>query len=228
MKRGPFPLDWPEGWKRTKVDDRAKSRFGVRGGGQVSFSAARQFMLEELKRLGAANVVLTSDLPVRNDGLPYATSTREIDSAIAVWFMLPDDNGTHHERVFACDRWRTHAENMQAIGKTVEAMRGLSRWGAGDVVQRAFTGFAALPPGPTGTIPPAPTKRPWRAVLGDPKLYASVWPAGLDASDELALAKSRHRKIIAVHHPDAGGDAAIAAELNVALADAELELGGGA
>lgn len=220
MKREPFPLDWPDGWKRAKPDERTKSKFGPKQSGQVSFSVARQFMLDELERLGAANVVLTSDLPVRNDGLPYATSSRTNDPGVAVWFLLGDATGTHQERVFACDRWRTHAENMYAIGLTIEAMRGLERWGAGDVVQRAFTGFAALPPGPSGTIPPARPKKPWRGVLPGP------WHVeGISNDELLVLAKAAHRRLIAAAHPDAGGTHELAAELNAALAEAEAELG---
>jgi hypothetical protein len=187
-----------------------RSHFGVRQSGQVSFSAARQFVLDELSRLGAANGVITSDLPTRADGLPYATSRMEADPGIAVWFVLDGD-----ERVFPCDRWLTHAENMQAIGKTIEAMRGLDRWGASELVTRAFSGFAALPPGSSGSMPTGP--RPWREVLG------GVWPE-LDKIELLAIAKSRHRKLIAEAHPDAGGDVARAAELNVAIAAAEAEL----
>ncbi len=216
MKREPFPLQWPDGFPRTMNADRMRSRFGVRG--QVSFSQARNEMLDELERLGAANVVLTSDLPVRNDGLPYASSRAGDDPGVSVWFVLPDSKGKLHERVFPCDKWKTHAENMTAIARTVEAMRGMDRWGVGQVVDRAFAGFAALPPGPTGTIPPATPKKPWREVLGG-------FPAAeLAKEDLLAIAKTRHRKLIATAHPDAGGSHELAAELNAAIAEAEAEL----
>ena len=218
MKREPFPLQWPEGFPRTMNADRMRSRFGVRG--QVSFSQARNEMLVELERLGAANVVLTSDLPVRNDGLPYASSRAGDDPGVSVWFVLPDSEGKLHERVFPCDKWKTHAENMTAIARTVEAMRGMDRWGVGQVVQRAFTGFAALPPGPTGTIPPVPAKKPWREVLGMPVIVEGSVPKVV----LLSLAKGLHRELIKDAHPDAGGEAAVAAELNVAMADAEAEL----
>ena len=217
MKREPFPLQWPDGFPRTMNADRMRSRFGVRG--QVSFSQARNEMLDELERLGAANVVLTSDLPVRNDGLPYASSRAGDDPGVSVWFVLPDSEGKLHERVFPCDKWKTHAENMTAIARTVEAMRGMDRWGVGQVVERAFAGFAALPPGPTGTIPPATPKKPWRGVLPGP------WHvAGISNDELLVLAKAAHRRLITAAHPDAGGSHELASELNAALAEAELEL----
>jgi hypothetical protein len=224
VKREPFPLQWPEGWQRTKPSSRERSRFGFRSTGQVSFSSARHDLLAELDRLGAGNVVITSDLPTRHDGLPYANG-RADDPGIAVWFVLANRKlGRTEERVFACDKWRTHAENMQAIAKSIEAMRGLERWGAGDVVQRAFAGFAALPAGSgeeTIATPP-PRKRTWREVFEMFNVYDAI-----PAADILAIARVRHRNAIKAAHPDVGGTHELAAELNAALAEAERELGGG-
>lgn len=214
-RREPFPLQWPEGYKRTSAAYRSKSRFGFRGSGQVSLVSARNLLLDELSRLGAVNVVMTSDLPVRNDGLPYA-SGRSDDPGVAVWFVLPDARGNSRTTVFACDRWRSHAENMMAIAKSVEAMRGLDRWGMADVVERTMGGFTALPSGE----PAAPAKKPWRDVL-----FAGGVPLGLENADVLVLAKHRHRTLIKQHHPDAGGSAERAAEINAALSEAEQELG---
>src|SRR3546814_19053229 len=46
---------------------------------------------------------------------------------------------------FACDRWDTVRDNVRAIGKTIEAIRGIERWGASDMMERAFSAFEALP-----------------------------------------------------------------------------------
>lgn len=219
-KREPFPLQWPEGWKRTHPHNRQRSKFGFRNSGQVPFAKARMDLLAELERLGAANVVITSDLPTRLDGLPYANG-RADDPGIAVWFALR--NGSRwEERVFACDKWLSPAENMQAIALSVEAMRGLARWGAGDVVTRAFSGFAALPAGGETGAPqqPATVIRSWREVFEVEQLVDVVAPRDL-----IAIVKSRHRDKIKQHHPDLGGDPQIAIELNAALAEAERELG---
>ena len=212
--REPFPLQWPDGWKRTPADRRQRSSFGFRNQGQVQFAAARNDLLAELERLGAANVVLTSDLPTRGDGMPYANG-RADDPGIAVWFVLHDA-----ERVFACDKWKSHAENMKAIAKSIEALRGLERWGASDVVTRAFSGFNALPPGGDSEYEGGRviTKKPWREVIG------GTWPQ-LERAELLVLARARHRVAIKNVHPDAGGSHELAAELNAALAEAEIELG---
>lgn len=47
---------------------------------------------------------------------------------------------------FACEKWQDVYGNIYAIGKTIEALRGIERWGTGDMVEQAFTGFVALPP----------------------------------------------------------------------------------
>lgn len=213
MPRSPYPLQWPPTSPRTKSENRKRSHFGATRGGQLSPYEAAKGLLDELRRLGASHVVITSLLPTRHDGLPYSDGRSE-DPGVAVWFVHRG-----HERVFACDAWRTHGENLRAIALSVEAMRGLERWGMADVVERAFAGFAALPAGDADT-PPQPRKRPWREVLG------STWPE-LDHDELLVLAKSRHRKLIQQHHPDAGGTHELAAELNAALAEAEKELSHG-
>lgn len=224
MAREPFPLQWPDGFKRTPADKRQRSKFGFKNSGQVSFSHALQELREEVERLGAANVVITSDLPTRNDGTPYAPGDKRVqDPGIAVWCIVPDDHGNQQERVFACDRWISHAENMTGIAKSLDAIRGLGRWGMADVVARAMGGFAALPPGSGDEyVPPAPPPkaRPWREVLN---MRGSIMEA-LDKADQIAIAKTRHRDAIKKAHPDAGGTHELAAEINAALAAAEQEL----
>ncbi len=203
----PFPLQWPDGWKRTAAWQRSRSMF------EPHFTSDRDQVIRWLEKRGS-KVVITSNLPRRQDGLPYNAGGVS-DPGIAVWWV---EKG--NERVVACDRWLRADENMRAIAKTLEAMRGLDRWGANEMVERAFHGFAALPPGDgSESIPAPPRKRPWREVIG------GVWPSGIVGLELLAIAKARHRQHIIVCHPDRGGDAELAAELNAALAEAEKELG---
>jgi hypothetical protein len=166
----------------------------------------------ELDRLGASTWVITSNLPSRGpEGIPLADAPSGEDPGIAVWFQY-----RRVERAIACDRWYRPEENLRAIAKSIEAMRGLERWGVADVMTNVFTGFAAaLPPG-------ADEPRPilWRDVLG------GNWPAGIDAVDALALAKARHRRLMESEHLDAGGSSERMLELNLALEAARSELGG--
>ncbi len=131
--RNPYPLQWPDGWSRTPVSRREIAKF------KVTLAEAIHDLLRELYLLGALNVVITSDLPTNTKGLPLS-SGRCDDPGIAVWCFMRDE-----ERVFTCDRWSSPGANVRAIGKTIEALRGIGRWGAADMVTRAFSGFAALP-----------------------------------------------------------------------------------
>lgn len=225
MKREPFPLQWPDGWRRTPDNARRSSKFGHKCQGQVSLPFAWNFLGLEVGRLGGVNGIITTDLPTNSRGIPYA-SGRVADVGVAVWFVLPDAVGTPHERVYACDKWTSVAENMYAIGKSIEAMRGLERWGAADAVNRAFSGFTALSSGSGEEYvgapppPPPPPRRTWREVLGE---TFAAWPE-LDRDELYDLAKSRHRKLMKLRHPDVGGTHEQAMELNVALAEAETEL----
>jgi hypothetical protein len=207
-KRAPFPLQWPDGWKRTRW--RNGSRFGTGG-----FNAARDGVIHGLELMGASHVVITSNLPTNSKGLPHSTSAGRLDDpGIAVWWVQAGK-----ERVMACDRWLTARENMHAIELSVAAMRGLDRWGCTEVVERAFAGFAALPPGSSnGTHASPQAPKTWREIFGV-TAFETLGPADL-----LAIVKSRYRKMISEVHPDTGGDHTSAAELNIAISAAEKEL----
>lgn len=195
--RSPFPLQWPPGWDRTPPQERSVSRF------ITGMARATRGLRLELERLGAANVVISSDLPTRSNGTPYGSAA---DNGVAVWFVLDGE-----EHVLACDRWLQAAENIHAITLTIAAIRGIGRWGVRQASSRAFQGFKALPPAPE------PAREPWWIVLCiqrdvlEPKL--ATW----------AKAKRAHRMLMRV--ADTGtGDTEQAIRLNAALADARLEL----
>lgn len=243
--RNPYPLQWPTGWTRTPADQRQHSRFFY------GFAESLRSLLHELRLIGAANVVITSDLPQRNDGLPRAVAMRDVgDPGIAVWFHLHDQ-----ERVFACDRWMSPEENMRAIALSVAAVRGLARWGAGDVVARAFQGFDALPAGddePSYEACPdcsnGDDDAPWertacRTCGGTGKNptpapeRSAYWRDVLSAArtDDLAtvrarhaylvrMARQRHRALIRRAHPDAGGSTEHAASINAERDRREVDL----
>ena len=94
-------------------------------------------------------------------------------------------------------------ENARAIWKSIEALRGLERWGAKSFVDAAFRCFEALP---------APGVTHWRHVLGS-------------AVMTLDDAEARYRKLARERHPDrpTGSEAAMA-DLNVAIGMAREEL----
>jgi hypothetical protein len=187
-----YPLWWPEGWKRTERYRRQSSRF------KTGFAVSRDLLLDEIRRLGGRQVVLSTNIPLRNDGLPYASAKEPEDSGVAVYFQYKNK-----PMCFACDRYIYTKENIHAVAKTIEALRGIERWGASDMMERAFTGFMALP---------EKASQPWREILG------SI-PVTLDAIE------SRFRELAKQHHSDIpGGNDEKMRELLSARDAAKLEL----
>ena len=102
---------------------------------------AAQDLDDELDRLRADTEgrVLTSALRVRSDARPIARQASPTERGVALYFNLRGK-----PKVFACDRWARIEHNVRAIAKTIEALRGVDRWGCG-TVEKAFTGYQALP-----------------------------------------------------------------------------------
>lgn len=131
-----FPLSWPLGWKRT--DRPRHSRFGRHNPPTVA--QGRDGVIAELTRMGCPsyNVVISSNVPLKCDGLPYSNQKEPRDTGVAVYFRV-DGKPT----VLACDKWNTVGDNLWAIAKHVEALRGQDRWGVGSLAQ-AFAGYQQL------------------------------------------------------------------------------------
>lgn len=186
-----YPLQWPQGRPRTKCPER--SRF------DVTQDTAQYYLFDELRQLGARNIILSTNLELRRDGLPYASRRPPDDKGIAVYFKHKD-----RDMVFSCDRWNRVGDNIQAVRHTIAALRGIERWGSGDAMEAAFTGFQALP---------APSERPWREVFG------------IDASTgNLEWIKVKYKQLAKERHPDIAGSDTLMAELNVAFDRAKMEL----
>lgn len=139
-----FPLQWPIG--RPRIARKERSRF------DVTFAKARDELFKELHKMGARLPVLSTNVPLRRDGLPYANQPEPDDSGVAVYFTWKDK-----QMSFCCDRWDRVRDNVQAIRHTIAALRGLDRWGTGDMIEAAFRGFEALP---------APKGKDWHDVIG--------------------------------------------------------------
>jgi len=195
----PYPLHWPSDWKRAKRRDSSRFRGDIK--------RARNELFRQLNLMHATQVVVSSNLRLNRDGTIDAGSPNPTDPGVAVYFLR-----RHMPMVFACDSWSRAWENVLAVAKTIEAIRGIERWGAASLAERAYSAFHALPP-PAGEQSRA---KPWREVLGVPE--------GLERGDALILAEAKYRRAIARVHPDKGGDAELAAELNGALESARTEL----
>lgn len=75
-----YPLAWPVGQPRTPESRRENAAF------KVDFRRARDETIHSLNLLGARNVILSSNVPLRHDGLPYANVAEPRDPGVAVYF----------------------------------------------------------------------------------------------------------------------------------------------
>ncbi len=186
-----FPLAWPVAWPRARSPMRSKF-----GSGWTLYKA-RQEIQHELALLGATGLVISSNIPLRQDGLPYSNVREPADHGVAVYFRVKGE-----PRVLACDKWNLVAHNMVALARHTEAIRGQIRWGVGSIEQ-AFGGYRALPS--------MPHARSWFEVLGVAE--NATWEA---------IERAR-RELLTKHHPDLGGDSVLAAEINAAFDSAKRE-----
>lgn len=194
------PLTWPDGWKRENGFER--SRFGTYHN-KPSAAAGTDLVLDQLRMMGVPDyqVIVSTNLALRLDGLPRSNQPEPHDAGAAVWWKDEDGN----QKVLAVDKYHRVGCNLYAIGKTLEAMRGISRWGGGEILERTFTGFTALPS-------PDEVNRPhWRKILH--------YEGGDLAECERAYRKARSRA-----HPDKGGDDDLMYMVSAAWEQAKQEL----
>jgi DnaJ-like protein len=197
-----YPLSWPSGWKRTPGASRLRARFRAQAAprynaqGQVLYGGMRDLTVSEslgrlqreLDRLGARDILVSTNIELRLDGLPRSGRNAPEDPGAAVYFKLKGK-----PRCLACDKWQSVADNLASIAAHVEALRAIDRYGVGTLDQ-AFAGYTQLPAAPVD----------WWIVLGIP---ASSGPEEIDRAYK-ALARK--------HHPDVGGDPSQMARLNQA------------
>lgn len=214
-----YPLSWPTGWKRTPYSQRRRaafhshktvygsnvqpdgSRASWRAKDSLSVGQALERLGGELKRLGAQRVVISSNLRVRQDGLPYAQQAKQLDDpGVAVYFRLGNQ-----PRVLACDKWSSAAENMAAIAGHIAAIRAQDRYGVG-TLEQAFAGYAALPEKADGSD--------WRSEFG----------FNTDERPNVDAVESKFRALARERHPDTGGSHEAMARLNRARTAAYTEL----
>lgn len=186
-----FPLQWPN--NRPRAKSRTESQFG-----EHSIYGSCDAIIAEVKRLHGWQLVISTNAPLRKDGLPKS-DVLVSDPGAAIYFRLNDK-----PVVLACDKWKHLACNLWAIAKHIEALRGQDRWGVGSVVQ-AFQGYLALP---------APADlRPWWVILGVDER------AGFDEARNGFISAAKRL------HPDNGGSAEEMAIVNNAWLAAKRALG---
>jgi len=207
-----YPLQWPIGWKRTQPAYRQTAKFGKardfqsRGKVELSVYDGVQRVLRELERMGISenDVVISTNVETRLDGLPRSDRAAPADPGVAVYWRTR----RKEDRVMAVDHYVRVADNLAAIAATLEAMRAIERHGGAAILDRAFTGFTALPAPIVAGM-----KRSWWDVLEISRLEATA--------DRVSAA---YRRLAAEHHPDRGGSPEKMAEINAARDEALKEL----
>lgn len=189
-----FPCAWPAGW--PKQGGYKSTAFRSRGQPVTVYDGVQR-VLYELSRLGVAkdDVVISTNIPTRLDGLPRSDRGAAGGPEVAVYWV----GAGGKRQVMAIDLYASTAGNLAAVAATLEAMRAIERHGGAQIMERAFTGFTALP---------APDS--WREILLEPK--------------DLAEARRTYRQLASSLHPDKGGSEHAMARLNAAWAKAQEEL----
>jgi DnaJ-class molecular chaperone with C-terminal Zn finger domain len=203
-----YPLQWPEGWPRTKSYLRKRAKFGT-GERQYSKSGTGSWMtrkelsiadgtkriIDELRALGVGQgaYIISSDLELRNDGLPRSSQRAPDDPGVAVYWFRWRDGRREPQKVMAIDLYDRVADNLAAIAATLNAMRAIERHGGAQILERAFTGFDALPP----------PKSCWEIL-------------GLQPGASAGMIATAFRRLAMANHPDHGGSTERMAEITAA------------
>jgi hypothetical protein len=179
------PLQWPPGWPKTAPKEKQQGVF------KSTISSALTLLRTEISRFGGTNVVLSSNFTLGNE------SPKE--TGVVAYFLLDGQ-----QMAIPCDRWYKIEHNIQAIALTIEAIRGMDRWGAKNMIKAVLQGFLALPE--RSTVPD------WWDVLECRR------------DSPLDVVRAQYKRLAHDHHPDHGGSAGKMSEVNAAWATAQKEL----
>lgn len=184
-----YPLCWPDNVARTAPQKRTYAHFK-----DISVDYACRLLLAEINRLNGhswnasdPNIIISSNVNLRLDGLPRSNQGEPPDTGVAVYFQLRfAAGGKYHHRpiVMSCDKWNRVSWNIYAIMKDIEAQRARARWGCGSI-QQAFQGYVAIPEKCGGDA--------WWTVLG-------ILP-----SADRNTVEAAYKKLAQTEHPDKGG-----------------------
>ena len=152
----------------------------------------------------ANTIILSSNLRLNIDGSVRSAQAQPADPGCAVYWT-----DGKQQRCMAIDMYTRVEQNIAALAATIEAMRAIERHGGASILDRAFTGFTALPAPIVAGM-----RRDWSLVLGLAELLAPT-------ADDVQQA---YRRLAAKHHPDRGGDPVAMAELNQARDEALKEI----
>lgn len=204
-----YPLAWPAGWPRTAPGKRTSHKFhrtewrsssmpggsGHRAKADMTINEGIDRVLRELRRLKGriSNIVISSDLELRRDGLPRSGQRMPSDPGVSVYWTKDGE-----AQCMAIDIYDRAEGNLAAVAASIEAMRAIERHGGATVMNRAFQGFKALP----ATTLPTMTSSSAADILsrrsGDLYLADTLLESSGKSKEAFQVAKSRS-------HPDRNG-----------------------
>ncbi len=167
-----YPLQWLPQQPRTKRPQRA--RFG-----NHSVSLAGRYLFDELRKLGAKDLVISSNLRRLVSGDGFYANQRIEDAGIVIYFKLKGN-----DKAMACDKWDKPEHNLWSLYLSISAIRGLERWGGSEFLDGLFTGFKALP-------------SPGNTMIAEKDYFREI-----ETSEDL---KKRYRELCKEIHPDVCG-----------------------
>jgi len=190
-----YPLAYPSWQPRTPTYRRRAAQFGSKNGDrfgikQLTLSQAIGRVYDQLRaftkpgrpfRVDMDDIVISTNLATRMDGLPKSGQAKPGDPGAAVYFVLDGER-----QCVPCDTYTRVEDNIAGIAHTLECFRAIERHGSG-MLKAAMTGFRALP-GPDHFL-----GRNWRDVLE----YDG---------DDFHEAKRQYQRRSSETHPDRGGD----------------------
>lgn len=210
-----FPLQWPAGWRRASIHDRKIGQFNKRelktstytkpDGTRDSYMAKAYLtvadgvkrVLAELGRMGVrdGDIVISTNVQVRLDGLPRSGQKAPDDPGVAVYWLEPGSKAGDIPRCMAIDAYTAVEDNLAAVAATLEALRAIERHGSASILNRALAGLQAALPAPGGL---ASDNRGWREVLD------------VDHAEkpDPGLIERNYHRLRSIHHPDRGGTVA--------------------
>lgn len=184
-----YPLEWPPGWKRTCPLSVAASAFSR----DRSFAGARDFLALELRRLdykALDTATLSTNCLLNAHGSLRLGQGQPRDRGAVVYFKLHGK-----DMALASDSWDRVECNVYALGKHIECLRALKRYGVG-TDQQAFMGYQRL------------------AGASEATWWAGVLQVSSQASREEI--EAAYRALAMQHHPDRCGSSDQMARINQA------------
>lgn len=177
-----YPLAWPLHKPRTdqwKIEHSGFDR-------KRTLATSRDLLVNEVKLLRGTGLIVSSNIPLRLDGLPRSGYAAPRDAGVAIYFKRDKQ-----DMAFACDRWDRVEDNIYAIAKTIDALRGVARLFLLELPLRAdFSLINARRADHIGNLTYAMTARnfnPLMAMAADLVIAESqeIVPVGVIAPDDV-------------------------------------------